>query len=62
MVSMPLIGGPNAAVSNRDADRTRPVICTHGDMWVVDTLSRRIVRRHCPVCEAMAEAERPHGA
>lgn len=62
MVSMPAFGATNAAVSNFDAERPRQVTCTHGDMWVVDTLSRRIVRRHCRVCEATAEAERSHGA
>jgi len=62
MVIVPFAGGLNAAMSNLDTERPRQVTCTHGDVWVVDTLSRRVVRRQCRDCEAMAEAERPHGA
>ncbi len=62
MVTTPAAGGANAALGTFERERPGQVICTHGDTWVVDTLSRRIVRRRCRVCEALAEVERSHGA
>lgn len=49
-------GGPITAMAERNVrEATRPV-CTHGDVWVVDTATQRVVRRPCRACEAEATA------
>ena len=34
-----------------------PWECMHGSRWVVDTTTKRIVRRRCLICERAADAE-----
>jgi hypothetical protein len=60
MVSMP-VGSRSAATSSPDVEIPRQMTCPHGDVWVVDTLSRRVVRRRCPACEEAAERQRANG-